>query len=344
MENRRLHDRDHGVLAGARQLGPVRTVAELRERVLAHLLFVQNLKLVRDLHRDGLGEEVLTHSPLDLALGLGQLLFLLRGVLQGPRRSTVATRLDLFVESHRHVGLLELRGQLAEPRLAFELRLVVVNGVRLHLRVDLHENAFGIRDDQRVEHRNAGVGRLVLLLSFDFLVDIDEHGTLREGLVVGIAVLLLLDFLEVVLLVELLLLDHVLEVVEGLLVLVLLREHVVQNVPLLRLLLSELLQNVFLQLVVGVVELLAAARLGAAVDILRHFEFFDLLERILVEVLGVLRQVRVLSQGQVVHLAAQNLILQVSFEIRKARARNNVSLEKLGRLPLLNVHFVLVFS
>ena len=119
LENGRLHDSDHGVLARASQLGPVRTVAELRQRVFADLLFVEDLELIGDLHRYGLREEVLTHSPLDLALGLSQLLLLLRRILQGPGRSTVAARLDLFVESHRHVRLLKLRGQLAEPRLVF---------------------------------------------------------------------------------------------------------------------------------------------------------------------------------------------------------------------------------
>lgn len=150
------------------------------------------------------------------------------------------------MESHRHVSLLQLRGQLAEARLALELRLVVVNGVRFHLRVNLDENTFGIGDDQWVEHRNSGVRRLVLLLSFYFLVDIDEYGTLSEGIIVYITILLLLDFFEVILLVELLLLDHILEVVIGLLVLVLLHKHVVQYVAFLSLLLSELLQYVFL--------------------------------------------------------------------------------------------------
>ena len=177
-----------------------------------------------------------------------------------------------------------------------------------------------------------------MLLGLNFLVNIDEHGTFGEGLIVDVAILLLLDLLEVVRLVELLLFDHRLEVFVGLLVLVLLRKHVVEDVPFLRLFPSKLLQNVFLKFVIGTVQLL-----GTAVDVLRDFLLFDLLKRVLVRLLGVLRQMRVSSQGQIVHLTTQNLILQVPFEIGKACARNDVCLEKLCRRALLDIHFILIF-
>lgn len=126
------------------------------QSVLTQLLLVKHAHLVRDLHRDRFQEEVLTHAPLDRAFALLDLLLLLGRVLQGVRFGTVATRLDLLVECHGHVGLLQLGGKLPKPRIILLLWMIIIDGVTFNLLVYFDEDALITLNDQVTKNIQSG--------------------------------------------------------------------------------------------------------------------------------------------------------------------------------------------
>ena len=105
--HRRFEKRYCCVLGGCGEFGTTWTICQSHQTIPMQLVACENRTIVRNRHRDWLGEKVTTYFKRWRTLLLSNFLFLGCWVFEGCRSATIAWWLDLLVESHRHVCLLK---------------------------------------------------------------------------------------------------------------------------------------------------------------------------------------------------------------------------------------------